>query len=197
MNAPLLLPPSGTSFNDILYVLFRHKWKTIICTVLGVSAAVAIYLLFPPPFQSEAKLFIRYVLENSTPGMPGNDEKAVSPDERGDTIINSEVAILGSTDIADQAADSVGPDKILGKGKGPKDRDHASGLIQKGLLIEPLPKSSVIRLKFESADPTLVQPILTAIVDAYLKKHVEVHRAMGAVGDFLSQETDQLRSRLS
>jgi len=165
--------------------------------VLGVSAAVAIYLLFPPPFQSEAKLFIRYVLENSTPGMPGNDEKAVSPDERGDTIINSEVAILGSTDIADQAADSVGPDKILGKGKGPKDRDHASGLIQKGLLIEPLPKSSVIRLVYESPDPTLVQPVLTAVVDAYLKKHVEVHRGLGAVGDFLSQETDQLRSRLS
>jgi uncharacterized protein involved in exopolysaccharide biosynthesis/Mrp family chromosome partitioning ATPase len=197
MNAPLLLPPSGTSFNDILYVLFRHKWKIIICTVLGVSAAVAIYLLFPPPFQSEAKLFIRYVMENSTPGMPGNDEKAVSPDQRGETIINTEVAILGSTDIADQVADSVGPDKILSKEKGPKDRDHASAWIQRRLLVEPLPKSSVIRLRFESPDSTLVQPVLTAIVDAYLKKHVEVHRAMGAVGDFLSQETDQLRSRLS
>ena len=39
--------------------------------------------------------------------------------------------------------------------------------------------------------------MLTAIVDAYVKKHVEVHRGMGSVGDFLSQETDQLRSRLS
>jgi|CZKI01.1.fsa_nt_gi uncharacterized protein involved in exopolysaccharide biosynthesis len=194
---PPLLPAPATSFHDILYVLFRHKWKIIICAALGFSAASAIYLKRPPPFQSEAKLFIRYVLENSNSGMPGNDTKAVSPDQRGDTIINTEVAILGSTDIADQVADSVGPDKILGKGKGPKDRDHASALIQQGLVVEPLPRSSVIRLTFESQDPTLVQPVLTAIVDAYLKKHVEVHRAMGAVGDFLSQETDQLRSRLS
>lgn len=194
---PLLLPAPATSFYDILYVVFRHKWKIIVCGVLGFSAAVAIYFLRPPPFQSEAKLFIRYVLENSNPGMPGSDSKAVSPDQRGDTIINTEVAIVGSSDVADQAADSVGPEKILAKEKGPKDRDHASALIQKGLVVEPLPKSSVIRLVYESPDPTLVQPVLTAVVDAYLKKHVEVHRAMGAVGDFLSQETDQLRSRLS
>jgi succinoglycan biosynthesis transport protein ExoP len=199
MNAssPPLLPAPATSFNDILYVLFRHKWKILICATVGCSAAAAVYFLRPPPFQSEAKLFIRYVLENSTPGMPGNESKAVSPDQRGETIINTEVAILGSSDIADQVADSIGPDKILSKEKGPKDREHASALVRKSLVIEPLPKSSVIRLTFGSADPTLVQPVLTAIVDAYLKKHVEVHRGMGAVGDFLSQETDQLRSRLS
>src|ERR1035438_3401241 len=92
---PPLLPAPATSFHDILYVLFRHKWKIIICAALGFSAASAIYLKRPPPFQSEAKLFIRYVLDNSNSGMPGNDTKAVSPDQRGDTIINTEVAILG------------------------------------------------------------------------------------------------------
>lgn len=194
---PLLLPAPAASFNDILYVLFRHKWKIIICALLGFTTATVLYLFYPPPFQSEAKLFIRYVLENSTPGMPGNDSKAVSPDQRGETIINTEVEILGSSDIAEQVADSIGPDKILGKSKGPKDRDHAAAEVRKNLVIAPLPKSGVIRLTFASSDITLVQPVLTAIVDAYYKKHVEVHRGMGAVGDFLSQETDQLRSRLS
>jgi len=199
MNAhpPPLLPAPATSYNDVLYVLFRNKWKIAICTALGLAAAGAVYLLFPPPFQSEAMLFIRYVLENSTPAMPGSDSKAVSPDQRGETIMNTEVEIISSMDIADQVADSVGPEKILSKDKGPKDRDHAGAVIRKNLIIEPLPKSSVIRLVFEGADPTVVQPVLTAVVDAYLKKHVEVHRGMGTAGDFLSQETDQLRSRLS
>jgi polysaccharide biosynthesis transport protein len=194
---PPLLPAPVTTFNDILYVFSRQKWKILSCTLLGLAAAAAVYEFMPPPYQSEAMLFIRYVLESNTPGEPGNDSKAVSPDQRGDTIINSEVEILSSMDIADQVADTVGPEKILSKEKGPKDRDRAGALIERNLSIQPLAKSSVIRLVFASPDPTVVQPVLTAIVDSYLKKHVEVHRGMGSVGDFLSQETDQLRSRLS
>jgi uncharacterized protein involved in exopolysaccharide biosynthesis/Mrp family chromosome partitioning ATPase len=200
MNDPLLqlpAPSPGITPNDILFVFFRHKWKILICTLTGFAAAAGLYFLRPPPVQSEAMLFIRYVLENNNPGMPGNDEKAVSPDQRGDTIINTEVEILSSLDIAEQVADSIGPDKILSKVKGPKDREHAAAVVEQNLLIEPLPKSSVIRLVFQSSDPAVVQPVLAAVVDAYLKKHVEVHRAAGAVGDFLSQETDQLRSRLA
>jgi len=187
----------GMSANDILYVFFRHKWKIIICSLTGILTSVAIYLFHPPPFQSQAMLFIRYVLENSSPGMPGNDEKAISPDQRGETIINTEVSILSSMDIANQVADTIGAEKILAKSKGPKDREHAAATIRDNLTIDTLPKSSVIRLVYKSSDPTLAQPVLRALVDAYLKKHVEVHRGAGAVGDFLSQETDQLRSRLS
>src|ERR1700722_18983785 len=91
-------PAQGMSIDDIVYVLFRHKWKIIISTMLGLILAVAHYLLNPPPFQSEAMLFIRYVLENSAPGMPGNDSKAVTTDQRGENIINTEVEILSSMD---------------------------------------------------------------------------------------------------
>jgi len=185
------------SINDFLYILFRHKWKILICTLVGLGAASAYYFLKPPPYLSEAKLFIRYVLEKSTPGVPGNESSSVSTDQSGGTIINTEVEILGSMDIATQVADTVGIDRILGREKGPKDRDHAAAVIRQNLLVEPLPKSSVIRLSYQSPDPALVQPVLTAVVEAYLKKHVEVHRGEGAVGDFLSQETDQLRTRLA
>jgi len=185
------------SVNDVLYVLFRHKWKVIVCTILGLAGAATFYFFMPPPSQSEAMLLIRFVLENSTPGMPGNDTKAISPDQRGETIINTEVSILTSMDISNQVVDAVGVDKILGKGKGPRDREHAAMVVNNSLMIDPIPKTSVIRLIYKSHDPTVVQTILTAVVDSYLKKHVEVHRGAGAVGDFLSQETDQLRSRLS
>lgn len=189
--------PSGMSLEDIQYVLFRHKWKILICTLLGLLTSLGLYLFMPPPYQSEAMLFIRYVMENSTPGIPGADSKAVSPDQRGETIINSEVAILSSQDIAEDVADTVGPDKILGKTKDTKDRNHAAAQIGRQLVIDPVAKSSVIRLVYKNSDPTVVQPVLTAIVEAYLKKHVEVHRGILTAGDFLSQETDQLRARLS
>jgi uncharacterized protein involved in exopolysaccharide biosynthesis/Mrp family chromosome partitioning ATPase len=183
--------------DDIYYIVFRHKWKILCCTLAGLLTSGSLYYFAPPPFQSEALLFIRYVTESSTLGVPGGDSKAVSPDQRGETIINTEVQIITSLDIAEQVADAVGPEKILAKMKGVKDRDAAAGQIERNLTAEPSPLSSVILVTYKNPDPTVVQPVLTAIVDAYLKKHVEIHRGTATAGDFLSQETDQLRTRLA
>jgi len=186
------------SANDIFYILFRHKWKISICTVLGLGTAAAIFFFQPQPYQSDAMLFIRYVTENSAPGLPGGSDSKVSSPGSGSTILNTEVDILSSLDIDDQVADAVGPDKILTKVTDPKlrTRDLAALAVRKGLIIEALPYSSVIHLTFRDYDPAVAQPVLAAVIDAYYKKHVEVHRQAGAIGDFLSQETDQLRARL-
>ena len=153
MNNPLPpLPRPAMTVDDIYYVLFRHKWKILGCTAdRPARRRSAFYLFNPRPYESEAMLFIRYVMENSAPGLPGNDAKAVSPDQRGETILATEAEILGSLDLAYQVADAVGPDKILSKAKGhPNDRDRAAAAIRKNLIVQPLPKSSVIRLVFQS-----------------------------------------------
>ena len=59
------------TLGDIYYVLFRHKWKILLCTLTGLLAAVGVYKFFPQPYQSEAKLFIRYVTEGKTLAAPG------------------------------------------------------------------------------------------------------------------------------
>jgi len=195
------LPPvaSGAptfSLGDIYYVLFRHKWKIILCSLAGLLAAFVAFKLGPPPYQSEAKLFIRYVTEGKALNAPGEDAKTKSPDQRGETIINSEVQILSSLDLARQVATTVGPEKILGR-VGDGDVNRAAVLISRKLHVDVPLNSSVIRVSFEHSDPAVVQPVLGAIVEAYLRKHVEIHQAVGIVGDFLTQETDQLRSRLA
>ncbi|HUL52561.1 MAG TPA: Wzz/FepE/Etk N-terminal domain-containing protein [Opitutaceae bacterium] len=187
----------GMTLGDIYYVLFRHKWKIILCAIAGALAARGIYMLQPPPFQSEAKLFIRYVTEGKAIGAPGDDMRTKSPDRSGETIINSEVQILTSLDLARQVAEIVGPEKILAKLGGGKDLNYAAAVIQQNLKVAVPPQSSVINVIFAHPDATIVQPVLTAMIDAYLKKHVEIHEAVGIVGDFLTQETDQLRSRLA
>ena len=197
MNDPQIPAQTPTiSLGDIYYVLFRHKWKIILCSVAGLLAAFALYKLRPPPYQSEARLFIRYVTEGKTLTPPGEDTKTISP-QRGDTIINSELQILTSLDLAKQVAATVGPEKILGKAGVENAATVAAIVVSNGLTVEVPPNSNVIRIAFQHPDPAVVQPVLAAIVDAYLKKHVEIHEAVGIVGDFLTQETDQLRSRLA
>jgi uncharacterized protein involved in exopolysaccharide biosynthesis/Mrp family chromosome partitioning ATPase len=185
------------TLGDIYYVLFRHKWKIILCSVAGLVAAVTLYVLNPPPYQSEAELFIRYVLESRSPNPTVDGPKMISPDDQGQTIINSEIEILRSLDSAQHVADAIGPEKILAKAGGGKDRIQAAALVRKNLTVQVPIKSSVIRIVFQHPDAGIVQPVLNGLIDSYLKKHAEVHQSPGTSDDFLTQQTDQLRSRLS
>jgi len=188
---------SSFQLSDIYYTLFRHKWKIILCSMLGFIAAIAFYQLMPPPYLSEAKLFIRYVVTEGKALAPGTGDVTKSPDQRGETIMNSEVQILTSLDLAQDVAKSVGPKKILAKQGGGDEVIIAASLIQRNLGVDVPRNSSVITIVFAHPDPEVAQQVLKELVDRYLKKHVEIHRTMGMVGDFLTQETDQLRARLA
>ncbi len=184
---------------DIYYALFRHKLKIVLLTLAGLVGAAAVYKFMPAPYQSETKLFIRYVLSDSQTVGPagGDDPKRIMTDRSGETIINSELEILTSLDLAIQVAKNVGPEKILAKIDGGKDSNEAAGIIRAGLVVDVPPKSSVIRLTFRHPDPEVVQVVLRELVESYKKKHLEVHSVMGMAGDFLSQETDTLRAQLA
>jgi succinoglycan biosynthesis transport protein ExoP len=202
MNHTNLPQPAPQTLNmtlgDIYYILFRHKWKILICSAVGLFAAFAFHVLRPPPFQSEARLFIRYVVtDNKTLGPDGANGTTQSLDRGGETILNTELQILTSLDLAKQVAEIIGPDKILAKMGGGNDLNRAAGVIRNGLTAEAPPASSVIQIVFKHPDPEIIQPVLSQIIDSYLKKHVEIHSAVGIMGEFLTQETDQLRSNLA
>ena len=190
--------PPGLKLGDIYYVLFRHKWKIMLSAAAGFAAAAAAYFFNAPPFQSEAKLFVRYIIsDNKALGPANHDASAKSPDQRGETIMKSEAEILGSLDLARQVVEAIGPEKILARLGGGKDPNAALGVVKGGLSVNVAPANSVIHVIFRHPDPEIVQPVLREVIDRYYKLHVETHTANGMLGDFLTQETDQLRARLS
>lgn len=191
----------GPTFDigDIYYTLFRHKWKVLICTLLGFAGAVAQYYLKPPPYTSQARLFVRYVVMESTNIGPSKmtGEITKSPDMRGETIMNSELQILTSMDLAEEVARQVGPEKVLALINGGNNPLEAAAVIRNGLLVDAPRFSSVITITLSHPDPELAQSLLRGLIDAYFRKHVDIHRSAGMLGDFLTQETDQLRARLA
>lgn len=184
---------------DIYYVLFRHKWKILLCTFAGLAAGACVYFLDPPRYQSQAKLFVRYIVtegKSRGPTVDGDESTMKSPDQGGETIMDSEVEILGSLDLAKQVAEAVGPEKIIGNSKKDANADYASILIRKGMTVDVPPRSSVIDITFKHPDPEVVQPVLREMIDHYLKMHLEVHHSVGLVAESVAQETDQLRAHL-
>src|SRR6266404_1313681 len=169
---------AGINLKDIYYVLFRHKWKIIVFSLAGIIAAAGLYALSPPTYQSEAKLFVPYVLERERQTLnSAAKDSEIRPTETG-SIINSELEILRSFDLYTEVADLVGPEKILSKA-GVGNRIQAADVIGKNLEVEAIGRSSTIRVVFRHSNPDVVQPVLRHLIERYQKKHVEVHRLAG------------------
>ena len=199
VRTPSQPQPGGPGITPglIFYVLFRNKWMIAAFALFGIAAAAAVFFLFPTKYTSEAKLFVRYVQESESLNPIGSDANIKSPDRGGVSIINSEMEILGSFDLAEMVAEQIGPERILAKTGGGSESALAAGVVRKNLTLSSEKNSTVIRLVYTHPDPEIARLVLSEVIKQYLKRHVEIHRSIGIYDDFLTQQTDQLRTRLA
>jgi len=189
--------PSGMKLGDILFALFKRKLTIVVCAALGILAAAALYYFYPPSYESQAKLLVRYVLERSGVD-PVEAEKAgaaaVSNNE-GDRVIGAEMEILTSWDLAMEVAHAIGPKRLLPSAKAPTDNDAAGSIIS-GLKVISNKGSNIILISYKNRNPEIATLVLQELLSRYFVKHLEVHRSAGAF-DFVTQQTDQVRARLN
>ena len=88
--------PAGITPGDIYFVVFRHKWKIIILTLLGLAAATYFYFTRQPLYQSEAEIFIKYVTDSHALNPSDSNSHVTSLIDLNQNVINSEMAILMS-----------------------------------------------------------------------------------------------------
>ncbi len=198
---PATAPPT-LSLQDILHILFKHKWKILFCAFIGLGAAAMVYLLSAPVYESQAKLLVRYVVDTSAIDHV-DSRSAAGP--ASENLINSEVEILTSWDLATEVAKSVGVDRLvparagldrlLGRSQGPADLINAARAVRMGLTVTSLRGTNIIFVSYKSRDPELATSVLKELVTRYFTKHLEVHRSADAF-NFVSQQSDEVRARL-
>ncbi len=191
------------SVGDIYFVLFRQKWKILTLSLAGILGAVLLLTVIKPPqYQSEALISIRYVVEGKSLNPPGDESNTTPLDQQRNSIIATEIDALNSLDLAKQVVQVITPERVLAStgtkvGSDSNQADRAAFMVRNGLSVEPLPESSVIRLTYQNPDPTLVQPVLGEIIEAYQMRHVQLHQASGLPSDYLTNEVVRLRNQLA
>jgi uncharacterized protein involved in exopolysaccharide biosynthesis/Mrp family chromosome partitioning ATPase len=202
---------------EILFALFKRKRTIIVCAAAGIIAAAAVYFLYPPSYESQAKLLVRYVLERSGVD-PVEAEKAgaAASTEAADRVIGAEIEILTSWDLAMDVARAIGPQRLLPppqdllsrvaraiglKGLLPPSgasatEGAAASSIALGLNVLSSKGSNIILVSYKNRDPQIATLVLQELLSRYFVKHLEVHRSAGAF-DFVTQQTDQVRARLN
>jgi uncharacterized protein involved in exopolysaccharide biosynthesis/Mrp family chromosome partitioning ATPase len=203
---------SGIHLSDILFVLFKRKRTIIFCAVAGIIAAAAFYFFYPPVYESQAKLLVRYVLERSAVDPIEAEKAAAASSNYTDRVIDAEIEILTSWDLAVQVAEAIGPKRLL-----PPATDlltkvaHAIGFKQPSsaateaeaarsiilnLKVISSKGSNIIFISYKNHDPQMATLVLQELLSRYFVRHLEVHRSAGAF-DFVTQQTDQVRARLN
>jgi polysaccharide biosynthesis transport protein len=184
---------SGFGLHDILFMLFRHKWKIIFFTLAGLIAASAVYFIVPPAYQSDAKLMVRYVMDRGA--VDGLDGQVKTPTGWDANLLNSEVQILTSSDLIRQVAESIYTKKSASGSADAATFDSVAATIGRGLEVSALKDTNIISLAFTSSDRNLPMPVVNELVKRYFDKHLEVHRSTGTFA-FVAQETAQLKKQL-
>src|SRR5689334_6170655 len=207
MNEPQKTGGQSLTLSDALYVIFRHKWKIALISSLGLVAVMIVRTVMPHMYQSEALLLIKYVQNSKSPDQVMTSDPTAKPPDVGEGVINTELQILTSLDLAKEVAAAIGPEKLLRKEElNPKPHSEADGefnpllaaarVVKEGLSAE-LPKHSpVIRVLFQHWNKPIVQPALTKVLELYLKQHAMIHGEAGAIDSFLRKETEELGSEL-
>jgi uncharacterized protein involved in exopolysaccharide biosynthesis/Mrp family chromosome partitioning ATPase len=188
---------SGLNLSAILFALFKRKWTIILCTLLGIIAAAAFYFLYPPVYESQAKLLVRYVLERSAvDSLESTNAAPSAAASSNDRVITAEIQILTSWDLAVQVAQAIGPKRLLPRSGDAATETAAAGAVYSGLNAISSRGSNIISASYKNRDPQIATLVLQELLSRYFVKHLEVHRSAGAF-DFVTQQTDQVRARLN
>jgi succinoglycan biosynthesis transport protein ExoP len=185
----------GIKLHDILYILFKHKWKILIPTVLGFVAAGFIAFRsdsMAPSFQTQADLLVRYVVERnaSDPDAPSS-VKGAGPME----VMNTELQILKSFNVALDTVEKLGPKNVMDAGGQAPTKVAAATYLSEHFSTTAERGSNIIQLSYRDKDPKRAVTVLTQIIQCYFTRHLEIHRS-NTVFDEVSAQADQARSTL-
>jgi len=190
-------PGLDVLLSQCLLIGFRHKWKIAVCLLLGLAGAIAVVILTPVVYRSEARLLVRYITERTVSDPSGIGGRVTSPDSRGATIIQSEIGILTSRELIERVVDELGASLLTAQPEEAGDiRSSAILAVQRNLEAQRARDSSIIEVTYDAPTPAQAREVLSHLVDLYLEKHLEVHRT-GLDYEFLLQQTDQMAARLA
>ena len=160
----------------------------------GVVAVGA--MLTPFAYKAESSLLVRMGREYIYRSEVGRQEAARTPSLS--EIVNSEVEILASRDLAELVVAQLGVERLYpdlrGTGDAEQDRGKAVLRFRQATSVRPVLESSVIKVGYEHEDPRLAADAVNLLVELFKDKHVEVfgEEGFGGLEDQLAARRAEL-----
>ncbi len=183
---------SAFSPRDVLYVLFRHKRKSLV-TFAGVAGlATAAAVLLPNTYRSESKLTVGLGRESGSIDPSATIGEFARPMQNRNNELNTEVDLLGSRAVAEAVARDLGPDRLIDAKHPTTDTAiaEATDFLKKEVAVAVEPNSNNLNISFESTDPYLAHDVVAAYGDHFRRVRQGVFRSASGTSFFEEQRVN-------
>jgi uncharacterized protein involved in exopolysaccharide biosynthesis len=161
--------PYDLTTRELLSILFRERLKLILVFV-GLCVLVTGYsYLLTPYYEATTRLLVKTGREFQTRSDPNQPVVAV-PSSTKQEIVNSEIQILTSRDLAQAVINRIGTDKLYPGATA----DAAARNFQSDLGVAPVEQADVIDISYKNRDHDTAVAALNALVELYQQKHAEM-----------------------
>jgi excisionase family DNA binding protein len=167
-------PAAGPS----LVAMLRRGLPTIAVVSLLVTGVAAVAILIAPErYESEARLMVRMGREYVFRPEAGGSESSRAPSLS--EMVNSEVEILSSRELAEEVVREMGVDQLYPEILDvERDPEAAIALavpkLRSATSIRPVLESGVIKVVFAHSSPVVAADAANLLVDRFQEKHLEV-----------------------
>ncbi len=174
---------------DIAAVLFRQRFKMLAAFFLALIV-VAVSGIWAPKYEAHMKILALRQRSDEIVTPAANAPSQFSSDQISEEDLNSEVELLNSEDLLRKvvlATGLAGPSGPSGAEPNPEHLAKAVRQLSTSLKIEPLRKTNVIAISYQTGNPRQAENVLKALASAYLEKHLEVHNSSSEYDFFDTQ----------
>jgi uncharacterized protein involved in exopolysaccharide biosynthesis len=193
-------PPSPT-LRDVLVVMFRQR-RVASGAFLSVLAVAVAYALLATSYQAHMKILLRH----------GRVDPVVTPEQQSlvdlhrsditEEELNSEIELLRDDTLLRKVVEQTGLASTEGshgidvaREDAEVRQERAVRRLARRMKVEPIHKTNLILVSYESADPALSARVLNSVAKLYIEKHKEVRRSSEEF-PFFEQQANRSRQRL-
>lgn len=214
-----------TSIEQWLGAMRRYWYLSALAFIVPIALTVAVILMAPRAYRSEAKLLLRIGRESVTvdPTVSTVGE-TLSLHHTRENEIQSALGVMHSREIIERVVDHVGVETVLegtpatdqetepGKLAWLRDavgavtsriesidpiepRESAITRLSRSIDVYAAAESSVVSISYETDSPEVAQSVIAAWIDSYIAQHAKVNRTPGSYS-FFEQQGMVLRDQL-
>jgi uncharacterized protein involved in exopolysaccharide biosynthesis len=176
----------------------KRRWS--VCLIAAATfSAVAVYTFrMEPVYEASSVLLIR--LGRSYTPRPELDEKKVREIRDSQAVINAELQILRSYDVAKKVVEDLGRERMFPSLED-DDRDDSLSVdsavrkFKRNLHAKGVTQSDMIRVSYQHKDPELAAEIVNHTVEVFEEKHLDAFDDPQAL-PFLEDKVDNYRGQV-
>ena len=188
---------SGPTARDIVAVFFRRR-RVFLISFAVVFLATLFYAVFLPSYQSQMKILVRRGRLDPPMAPQPTTASEYSRYDVTEEELNSEVELLRDDDILRRV---VLANHLEQQERRWWRRDkevqvaRAVRRLASRLSAQPVRKTRLILVRYQSSDPQRGAEVLRSLADFYSEKHLQVHRPSGESA-FFEQQTGRYQLEL-